>query len=66
MIHIRFEGRSLDVPAGDLELTAGLSDTEVKCRVARRLEVSTDRLASYVVDRTPAGNWIVRPEAIYG
>ena len=66
MVHVRFEGRSLDVTERDLGLTAGMSDREVKERLARHLEVRHERLEGYVVDRGPAGDLIVRPEAVYG
>jgi hypothetical protein len=66
MVHIRFEGRSLELTEKELELTAGMSDTEIKARVAQHLDVRPERLAYYVVDRAPNGNVIVRPEAVYG
>ncbi len=66
MVHVRFNGRSLDVAERDLELTAGMGDAEIKERLARRLDVRPDRLKSYVIDRTANGNLVVRPEAVYG
>jgi hypothetical protein len=66
MIHLRFEGRSIDVKETQLELAPGMSDAEIRERVARYLEVGRDRLADYVVDRGPTGDLIVRPEAVYG
>lgn len=66
MVHIRFEGRSLDVREGELRISAGMSDREIKERVAQRLDISATRLAPYVLDRTKEGNLIVRPEAVYG
>lgn len=66
MVHIRFEGRSLDVAPHDLRLTVAMSDVEIKDRVARHLEVPAERLKRYVIDRAPNGNLIVRPEAVYG
>jgi hypothetical protein len=66
MVHIRFEGRSLDVREHDLQLTAGLNDAEIKARIARRLDVLPKRLDGYVVDRAANGNLVVRPEAVYG
>lgn len=66
MIHVRFEGRSLDFSERDLGLNGKSSDREIKERVARHLEVGLSRLEDYVVDRAPSGNVIVRPEAVYG
>lgn len=66
MVHVRFEGRSLDVTERALELRDNMNATEIKERVARHLDVDTRRLRDYVVDRVPNGNVIVRPEAVYG
>jgi len=66
MVHIRFEGRSLDLAERDLRLTSGMSDDEIKRRVADRLDIGTERLKQYVIDRAPNGNLIVRPVAVYG
>jgi hypothetical protein len=66
MVHVRFEGRSYDFSERQLDLAPGMSDGEIKERLARQFEVGTDRLKSYVVDRGPGGDLIVRPEAVYG
>ena len=66
MVHVRFEGRSYDYADGDLEVTTGMSDSEVKAQLARHFEVASERFAGYVVDRSPTGDLIVRPEAVYG
>ena len=44
MVHIRFEGRSLDLREHELQLTAGMDDAEIKARIARRLDVLPKRL----------------------
>lgn len=66
MVHIRFEGRSLDIPETQLGITTVMSDGAVKEQVSRHLDVSTNRLSAYVVDRRPSGDLIIRPEAVYG
>jgi hypothetical protein len=66
MVHIRFEGRSLDVTEAQLEIAALMNDLAVKERVSRHLDVNVNRLSAYVVDRRPSGDLIVRPEAVYG
>ncbi|OLP17472.1 hypothetical protein BST81_15920 [Leptolyngbya sp. 'hensonii'] len=66
MVHIRFEGRSLDVAEIHLGLATDMNDRVVKERVAQHLDVSPDRLSAYVIDRRPSGDLIIRPEAVYG
>lgn len=66
MVHIRFEGRSLDMTERDLNIRAGMSDAEIKQRLAQRLDVRPARLNPYIVDRPASGILIVRPEAVYG
>ena len=66
MVHVRYEGRSLDLSEAQLSIHAGMSDTEIKERVARRFDATARQLDFYVVDRTPNGDLIVRPEAVYG
>ncbi len=64
--HVRFEGRSLDIPLAGLDVGPHSSDAEVKQAVARHLEVPADRFRDYVVDRHETGNLTVRPEAVFG
>jgi hypothetical protein len=66
VVHIRFEGRSLDIPQGDLDVGAASSDAEVKRALARHLDVSDAKLRDYVIDRHETGNMTVRPEAVFG
>ena len=66
MVHVRFEGRSYDLSEQQIDVRQGMSDTEVKERLAQHFEVEGNRFMSYVVDRAPNGNLIVRPEAVYG
>ena len=66
MVHVRFDGRSYDIQERELELKTGLSEREIKQRVARHLDVDVTRLADHVVDWIGNGNLIVRPEAVYG
>jgi hypothetical protein len=64
--HVRFEGRSLDVPFDALGIGPGSGDREVKRAVARYLEAPEVRLHRHVVDRHETGNLTVRPEAVFG
>ena len=66
VIHVRFAGRSFDVPTGQLDLGIGASDEQIKRAVAQHLEVPLARLADYVVDRHANGNLTLRPEAVFG
>jgi hypothetical protein len=66
MVHIRFEGRSYDVAENQLGIAAEMSDRVIKERLAQHFDVKGDRFESYVLDRRPSGDLIVRPEAIYG
>jgi hypothetical protein len=66
MVHVRFEGRSFDVEASQLGIASGMNDIAVKERLANHLDVNQNRLQSYVIDRRPSGDLIVRPEAVYG
>ena len=66
MIHIRYEGRSLNVKERELDIHAGMSDAAIKERIARHFQVNADKMGFYVIDRTPNGDLIVRPEAVYG
>ena len=66
MVHIRFEGRSVDVAETQLGISAGMNDVAVKKQVARHLDVNSDRLSAYIIDRRPSGDLIIRPEAVYG
>lgn len=66
VVHVRFEGRSRDVPLGDLDLGPFASDADVKRALARHLAVPEARFRDYVVDRHETGNLTVRPEAVFG
>ena len=65
MVHVRFEGRSYDFKEHQLGLTAGMSDAEIKQRLARHFDVGIDRVEPYAVDRYSNGNLVVRPEAVW-
>jgi hypothetical protein len=66
MVHVRFEGRSLDLSERALNLHDSMTEAEIKRRIAQHLDVDVKRLEFYVVDRVPNGNIILRPEAVYG
>jgi hypothetical protein len=66
VLHVRFEGRSLDVPLHVLDVGVASDDAAVKRALARHLEVPEARLRDYVIDRHETGNLTVRPEAVFG
>lgn len=66
VLHIRFEGRSFDIPLSDLDVGILSSDEQVKRALAGYLSVSEDKFRDYTVDRHDTGNLTVRPEAVFG
>lgn len=66
VLHIRFDGRSFDVPLADLDVGIASNDAEVKRALAGYLKVPEAKFRDYVVDRHETGNLTVRPEAVFG
>jgi hypothetical protein len=66
VVHVRFEGRSLDVPLCDLGVGPRASAAALRHALARRLDVPEERFRDYVIDRHVTGNLTVRPEAVFG
>lgn len=65
-LHIRYAGRSDDIPLSDMDLGEHSSDKTVLFVVAKYIKVPAWKLASYVVERHRNGNITVRPEAVFG
>jgi hypothetical protein len=66
LLHVRFEGKSFDMPLQELVVNLGSSDAEIMRAVAGHLDVHENRLHFYVLDRHPTGNLTLRPEAVFG
>ncbi len=66
VLHIRFEGRSFDIPLSDLDVGAMSTDADVKRARAGYLDVAEAKFRDYVVDRHETGNLTVRPQAVFG
>jgi hypothetical protein len=66
VLHVRFEGRSLDVPLHVLDVGPASDDAAIKRALAGQLELPEARLRDYVIDRHETGNLTVRPEAVFG
>ncbi|REJ68217.1 MAG: hypothetical protein DWQ31_08800 [Planctomycetota bacterium] len=66
VLHIRFDGRSFDIPLADLDVGHLSSNEEVKRALAGYLNVPEVKFRDYTVDRHERGNLTVRPEAVFG
>ena len=66
VLHVRFAGRSFNVPLSALDLGLGSNDSQIKRMLARHLDVHESKFNDYVIDRHPNGNLTVRPEAVFG
>jgi hypothetical protein len=66
MIHVRYDGRSVDLDPRLLALSDAPSDREIARALARHLDLPADHFDLHVVDRRPNGSVVVRPEAVYG
>ena len=66
IVHVRFEGRSWDIPCNVLDVGALSSDDQVRAALAAYLNVPVQKLRVYVVERNANGNITVRPEAVFG
>lgn len=66
VIHVRFEGNSVEYTGDALALNGNSSNQEVLSTLARLMDVEASRFSDYVVDRRPSGDIVVRPEAVYG
>ena len=64
--HVRFAGRSFDIPLSELDLGPMSADGQIRRALARYLGTATGKLDAYVVDRHANGNLTVRPEAVFG
>ncbi|MBV8092852.1 MAG: hypothetical protein JO110_06400 [Acetobacteraceae bacterium] len=66
LLHARFGGRSHDIPLSVLDLGDQSADAQVIAALANHLDVPREKFAAYAVDRSPNGNFTVRPEAVFG
>ena len=66
VLHVRFGGRSFDVPAACLDVNPATEDRFIKRALAGHLEVPESQLRDYVIDRHANGNMTLRPMAVFG
>jgi hypothetical protein len=65
-IHIRFEGRSLDILCRDLDVGPMSTDEQVRRALANYFDIGQGKFRAYVIERHENGNMTVRPEAVFG
>jgi hypothetical protein len=65
-LHIRFEGRSIDVPLNELDVGDRSTDEQVRTAVADHLGVPIGKLRAFAIDRAANGELTLRPEAVFG
>lgn len=65
-LHIRFEGKSRDIPLSEIDIGVASTDEQVKNAVANFLDTEVSKLENYVVERHANGNFTIRPEAVFG
>ena len=66
LLHVRFDGRSVDIPLADLDVGQLSNDAQIKRATARYLEIPERELRSYIVDRHATDNMTIRPQAVFG
>ena len=66
VVHVRFDGRSLDVELDELNVGPNSDDRTIKHALAQHLDVPERDLGNYVVDRHDTGNLTIRPSAVFG
>ena len=66
VLHVRYSGRSFDIPLSHLDIGTLSDDGQIKRMVAAHLEVPADKFGPYVVDRHRNCNLTFRPEAVFG
>lgn len=66
-IHIRYEGRSIDIPLTEVDVGVLSTDEQIRSAVAENLGVPVGKLRPFVIDRNQETNHLtLRPEAIFG
>ena len=66
LLHVRYDGRSVDIPLDDLDVGTLTDDRQIKQATASYLNVPAREFSNYVVDRHETDNLTVRPQAVFG
>ena len=65
-LHIRFEGESIDVDLGNVDLGDMSTDQDVRDAASTHLEVPVSKFSSFIVDRNKeTGDLTLRPQATF-
>lgn len=66
-IHIRYDGRSIDIPLSEVDVGVLSTDEQIRAAVADNLGVPIGKLRAFVIDRNNETNHLtLRPEAQWG
>jgi hypothetical protein len=65
-IHIRYEGRSVDIYQDQLDIGSLSADEQVRQAVAEHLGAPPTKLRNFVIDRHESGEMTLRPQAVFG
>ena len=66
-IHVRFEGRSIDIDLNELDVGVHSNDNQIREAVARYLEVPVQKMQAFQIDKNrETGHMTLRPEAVFG
>lgn len=67
MIHIRYDGRSTDIPLNELDVGTLSTDEQIRMAVANHLGAPIGKIRAFVIDRNQeTGSLTMRPEAVFG
>jgi hypothetical protein len=66
ILHVRYNGRSVDLLLSDLDIGSFSDDQIIRRAVAEYLGIKFSVLQGYAVDRHPNGNLTIRPQAVFG
>jgi uncharacterized secreted protein with C-terminal beta-propeller domain len=65
-VYVTFKGQSANLMFADLNLTADMTDQEIRERVAQHFDRAVAEMDDYAVVREANGNITVRPSAEFG
>lgn len=66
-VHIRYEGRSIDISLAQLDIGPDSNDQEIRRVLANYLEAPIEKLNNFAIDKhRETGNITVRPQAVFG
>ncbi len=66
-IHIRYDGRSIDIPLSEVDVGVLSTDDQIRTAVAENMGVPVRKLRAFAIDRNHETNHLtLRPEAVFG